>query len=145
MIVVLDTNVIISALLSSKGLPAQIFHRWEGDEFGVVTSPPLIAELERALDYPQVKRYLTLSQEEIEAFLKRFTTVASVVTPKTTLDVIEKDPADNRVLGCALAGGAEYIVSGNHHLLDLKEYKQVVILNPRSFLAVLDLAGRESE
>lgn len=145
MIVLLDTNIIISALLSSKGPPAEIIRRWQADEFGVVTSPALISELEQALGYPQVRKYLKLSQEEIEGFLKRFTTVASVVPPQVTLDMIEKDPADNRVLECALAGGAAYIVSGNHHLLELKEYRQVVILNPRSFLAALDLAGRESE
>jgi len=57
--------------------------------------------------------------------------------------VIEKDPADKRVLECALAGGAAYLVCGDEHLLDLKAYQGVVILNPRGFLAVLDLARRE--
>jgi predicted nucleic acid-binding protein len=55
--------------------------------------------------------------------------------------MIEKDPIGNRVLECALAGGATYIVSGNIHLLELREYKQVVILNPRGFLIALELSG----
>jgi putative PIN family toxin of toxin-antitoxin system len=141
MIVVLDTNVIISALLSSKGPPAEIIRRWEVDEFSVVTSRALISELERALGCPQVRKYLKLAQEDIEGFLERFTTVASVVTAQVSLDMIEKDPIGNRVLECALAGGATYIVSGNIHLLELREYKQVVILNPRGFLTALELAG----
>jgi predicted nucleic acid-binding protein len=69
MIVVLVTNVIISALLSSQGAPAETIRRREMEKFGVVTSPPLIDDLERALDYPQVRQYLKLSQPEIEGFL----------------------------------------------------------------------------
>ncbi len=141
MIVVLDTNVIISALLSTKGAPAEIFRRLEANQFDVVTSPPLISELERALTYPRVKKYLKFSPAEINTFLKRLRTAAIVVDPQITVDVIEKDAADNRVLECALAGGASYIVSGNTHLLELKGYQQMVILNPRGFLAVLDLEG----
>jgi len=53
------------------------------------------------------------------------------------VDVIDKDPDDNRVLECALAASASYIVSGNSHLLELQEYEQIVIFNPVGFLAVL--------
>lgn len=137
MIVVLGTNVIISSLLSPKGAPAEIIRRWEADEFAIVTSPSLIAELERALTYPQVGKYLKLSQEEIDRFLKRFKTAATVVTSQVTLEVIEKDPADNRVVECAVAGGAAYIVTGDAHLLELAEYQHVVIVNPVGFLVVL--------
>lgn len=139
MIVVLDTNVIISALLSTQGAPAEIIRRWEADEFEVVTSPPLLAELERALTYPQVKKYLKFSPAEIETFLTHLKTVATIVEPELTLNVIVQDPADNRVLECAVAGEAAYIVSGNTHLLELKEYQQIVILNPVGFLSTLKL------
>jgi putative PIN family toxin of toxin-antitoxin system len=139
MIVVLDTNVIISSLLSSKGAPAEIIKRWEADEFDVAISPPLIDELNRALTYPRVRKYLKASEEELEAFLKHLRTAAIVVEPQMTVDVIQQDPDDNRVLECALAGGASYIVSGNTHLLELKEYEHIVILNPVGFLATLKL------
>jgi hypothetical protein len=52
MIVVLDIDVVVSALLACQGAPAEIMRRWEADAFGVVTSPPLIGELERAPGYP---------------------------------------------------------------------------------------------
>ena len=142
MIVVLDTNVIISSLLSSKGAPAEIINRWEANEFEVLTSPPLITELERALTYPRVRQYLTSSPDEIVAFLKRWRTVTTLVEPQMSLDVIDKDPDDNRVLECALAGGASYIVSGNDHLVELKEYQGIIILNPVAFVAVLKLGGQ---
>jgi len=141
MIVVLDTNVIISSLLSAKGPPAEVIRRWEAGEFDVVTSPALISELERALTYPRVRKYLKFSDEEIEAFLKHLKTTAIVVEPQMALDVVEDDPDDNRVLECAVAGDATYIVSGNTHLIDLKTYEQIVILNPVGFLAALKLAG----
>jgi hypothetical protein len=139
MLVVLDTNVIVSALLSPGGPPAEIVRCWEGDEFEVVTSLPLIAELERVLAYPQVRRYLKASKGEIAAFLRRMRTVATVVEPQMTLDVIEADPDDNRVLECAATGGAAYIVSGDEHLLGLGEYEQIIILNPVSFLTLLKI------
>ena len=139
MLVVLDTNVIISALLSPGGPPAEIVRRWEGDEFEVVTSLPLIAELERVLAYPQVRRYLKVSEDEIATFVRRMRTVATVVEPQMTLDVIEADPDDNRVLECAATGGAAYIVSGDEHLLGLGEYEQIIILNPVSFLTLLKI------
>jgi putative PIN family toxin of toxin-antitoxin system len=139
MIVVLDTNVIVSALLSSKGAPAEIIRRWEAGEFDVAISPPLLSEFERVLNYPRVKKYLKHSDEEIATFLKHLGTTVITVYPQIKLEVIKADPDDDRVLECALEASAVYIVSGNSHLLDLKEYRQIVILNPVEFLAVLNL------
>lgn len=138
MIIVLDTNVIISSLLSSKGPPAQIMAAWEGGQFEILTSPPLLRELKRALHYPRVQRYYEGSDKKIDAFLNRFQKVAVVVEPENRLEVIAADPADDRVLECAVAGGADYIVSGDHHLLDLKNYRGIVILNPAAFLPLVE-------
>lgn len=137
MIIVLDTNVIVSALLSPSGALAEIMARWQADEFEVATSPPLIAELEQVLNYNQVRHHLRQSPEEIAMFLKRLRTVARVVEPQNELEVVHADPDDNRVLECALAGRAAFAVSGDDHLLSLKEYEQIVILNPAGFLSIL--------
>jgi hypothetical protein len=139
MIVDLDTNVIVSALLSPGGPPAEIINRWEADQFEVVTSLPLLSELERALQHPRVRKYLKSSPDEAGAFIARFGRVATVVQPRLTLHVIEDDPADNRLLECAAAGGAAYIITGDDHLLQLKKYKDIVILSPAGFLTLLDL------
>lgn len=138
MIVVLDTNAIISALLSSQGPPAEIIKRWEADEFEVVTSPALLCELKRALQYQRVRKYYQKSPKAVTDLIKRFERVAIVVNPQLSLDAIKEDPADNRVLECALAGEASYIVTGDAHLLKLKEYQGVVILNPAGFLTLLE-------
>lgn len=139
MIVVLDTNVIISSVLSLKGPPAKLIERWEADEFEVAISPPLLEERERALTYEHVKKYFKKPQEKIDALVERFRTVATVVDPQVTLDVVPDDPDDNRVLECAVTATASYIVTGNKHLLDLKEYEGIVILKPVEFLTLLEL------
>ena len=141
MIIVLDTNVIISALLSPKGPAAEIIRRWEAEEIEIVTSPPLISELERVLTYPRVRRHLQFSDDEIDTLLQRLIAATTVVDPHSTLDLVSTDLADNRVLECAIAGGASYIVTGDTHLLELKDYRQIVILQPAAFLAVLKLEG----
>lgn len=139
MIVVLDTNVIISSVLSLEGPPAKLIERWEGDEFEVAISPLLLGELERALTYEQVRRYFKKPQENVDAFVKRLQAVAVVVDPQVTVEMIEDDPDDDRALECAVTAAASYIVTGDSHLLDLKEYEGIVILRPAEFLTLLEL------
>jgi putative PIN family toxin of toxin-antitoxin system len=139
MIVVLDTNVIISAFVSPSGPPAAIIDHWESDGFEVVTSRPLLEELERVLQYSRVQKYLTKSPREINRIVNRFKTAATVVEPQEKLTVIEQDPDDNRVLECAVAGMASYIISGNEHLLRIKKFSGIVILKPATFLTLISL------
>ena len=139
MIDVLDTNVIVSSLLSSQGAPAEIIRRWEAEAFEVVTSPPFLEERARALTYEQVKRHIKQPQEQIDAFFKRFGAVATLVEPREALDVLKDDPDDNRVLEYAVEGGASYIVTGDTHLLHVGEYQGIMILTPRGFLSLLEL------
>jgi len=145
MIVVLDTNVIISALLTPSGPPAKIIDRWEADEFGVTTSNHLLNELERALRYPKVAKHLKWSQKTIDFFLDHYAMAAAVVEPQSELEVIEEDPDDNKVLECAIAGGASYIITGDNHLLELNEYQDIVILPPVGFLALLEAEKKSSK
>ena len=140
MIVVLDTNVIVSALLSPEGAPAKVVRRWEADEFGVVISPPLLAELRRALEHERVLKYIRLPHETVAGLIERLKTVAAVVEPQLLLDEIHEDPDDNQVLECAVAGNASYIVTGDAHRLRLGEFRGIVILSPAGFLVLTKLA-----
>lgn len=139
MIVVLDTNVIVSALLSPEGSPAEIIRRWEAEVIGVATSPPLLEELERVLNYKQIRKYFKDSQEKINSFIRAFRGVAIMVDPLDKLDIVKEDTADNRVLECAISSGAAYIVTGDKHLLELKEYEGIAIMPPAGFLTLLEL------
>ena len=140
MLVVLDTNVIVSSLLSTKGAPAKIIGCWEAGEFDVATSVALLSELERALAYPKVTKYFGNPQHVISTFLKRFAAVAILSDPKSlTVNAIKRDAPDNRVLECAEASGARYIVTGDADLLELEKFEDIIILSPTEFIRMLDL------
>lgn len=136
--VVVDTNIVVSRSISAKGVPAEILRQWRQERFELLVSDPMLAEYERALGYERVRVRHQMSDDEIHEVVTQFRRFAILVEPTETLVVIDDDPDDNRVLECAVAGGAEYIVSGDAHLLTLKRYREIQILSPATFLAFLD-------
>jgi len=139
MIVVLDTNLIISALLSPQGTPAKIIDLWEEGKFDVAVSDPLLDELERALGYERIKKHFRETDFSRGIFIKHLRETAILVKPQMRLEVIADDPDDNRILECAVASGSSYIISGDQHLLDLKEHQGIQILSPAGFVVFLEL------
>ena len=137
--IVLDANVLVSALISGRGAPASIVAYWQEDRFEVAISPPILHELDRALHYPRLQERYRLSEQQIRRFLHLLSRQAIVATPSPQLTVIEVDLTDNRYLECAQAAEAEVIVSGDRHLLALGEYEGIQILSLAGFLAFLKL------
>ena len=135
--VVLDTNVAVSAAINPKGPPAQIIKAWRAQSFTWVTSESLLTELDRTLRAPRLRRYIVWSDDELNEFLAAVRQLARIASPTRTIDIISTDPADNRVLEAAVAGGAEYIVSGDQALLDLGAFEGVEIVTPARFTAIL--------
>ena len=138
MLVVLDTNVIISALLAAEGKPAELMERWENGEFDVAVSGVLLDELGRALKYPKVAKRLSYSSQAVQSFLNAYLTAVILIHPDVRLNVIDADPDDNRVLECAVTAGAAVLITGDGHLLALKSYEGIEILTPAEFSAYLD-------
>jgi putative PIN family toxin of toxin-antitoxin system len=139
--VVLDANVIVSGIITPRGSPAAILALWQQRVFELDISPPILAELDRVFHYPKIQERYHLPEEQVQTFLGRLASQSFVVSPEVELTVIAEDAPDNRYLECALAAGAQYIVTGDAHLLKLQQYRGVGILNPTSFLAVLKLQG----
>ena len=135
--IVLDTNVAVSAALNPKGPPAEIVRAWRAHSLTWVTSPPLLDELERTLLSSRIGRYLAWGEDEIAEFLAAVRQTAEVTSPTDRIDVIMDDPVDNRVLEAAVSAQADYVVSGDHHLLDLKTYQGVQIVTPARFVAIV--------
>ena len=125
-----DTNVLISALVFPGGPPDRIFRSLIGGRFTNYTSPELLDEFRRVL---AVK--LRLSQERVGEIVDLVKEHSRLVYPDTRVSEIRSDPDDNRVLECALAANVHYIVSGDQkHLVSLKSWKGIEILNPRQFV-----------
>lgn len=125
--VVLDTNVLLSAILFG-GKPEQVLKLVRLEKINAITSPAILLELTNVL----TTKFSWTNKEAKEtiAFLSKF---VDSVSPKKKVDVLSDD-ADNRVLECAVSGGADVIVSGDHHLLELIEYNGIEIITPAEFL-----------
>jgi putative PIN family toxin of toxin-antitoxin system len=140
--VVLDANVLVSALISPRGAPGEILAAWEKERFDLEVSLATLDELGRVLRYPRIQKSYNLPVVQLEQFLRLIVSQAVVVHPTQELALIQADPADNRYLECAKAGDAAYIVTRDKHLLDLGEFEGTIILPPAGFLAVLKLEGK---
>jgi putative PIN family toxin of toxin-antitoxin system len=135
---VLDTNVIVSGILSEKGAPGKILKAWFEDRFHLVTSTAILEELERVLHYPKIRRRHNWPDMRVSEFVEDVQRLAILVPGELKLAVVAADPSDDRYLECAVEGEAGYIVSGDRHLVGLAQYEEVEILSPSVFLALLD-------
>jgi putative PIN family toxin of toxin-antitoxin system len=133
--VVIDTNVFISALLSPKGKPAKILERWREQVFDLIVSKAILTEYQKVLQYKHIKKYL--SEKEIDDILKNLSIFAIEIKPERKINLIKDDLADNKFLECAFEGKARFIVSGDDHLLALKEYEEILIVTPAVFLSLV--------
>lgn len=133
----MDTNVVVSAVLSQGSPPDSILQSWRRGAFQLVTSAPLLRELQRVLARPHIAHRLGWSAQERNSFLADFSESATVVIPNKRLDVVKVDPADNRVLEAAVEGQADFVVSGDHDLLDIGSYEGIEIVTPARFNSIL--------
>ncbi len=132
---VLDTNAIISALLFD-GPASRLVPAWQHRRFVLLVSQALLAECVRVLHYPKFRLGPEAIRRLVEQELLPFIAPVKVTrVPRA----IRADPADNHALACAVAGHAEVIVSGDHHLLDLGKYRGVSIITVSAFLQYLPL------
>ena len=120
--VVFDTNVIISALLFG-GKPKDLLDLGFAGQVEICISPPLIEELVGVLEEKfQAPREWIL---EVAGVLRAN---SRLIEPGEEIRAVKDDPMDNRVLECAIGAKADRIISGDHHLLDLKSYRGIRIL-----------------
>lgn len=129
-IVVLDTNVLVSALLVPASAPAEALRRFRDGEWGLAVSGAILEEYGRVLR----RRRFGLSLDLIEALLSEIERRSLRVIPRRHFAVIKEDPADNEFLDVALEAGADAIISGDHHLLRLNVFHGIRILSPAQSL-----------
>ena len=130
---VLDPNVIISALLSSSGAPARLLRAWLQGRFELIVSPLLLAELERTLTYPKIRRRIAPDEADwiVEWLTNSATSAKDTSEPPPTRSA---DPGDDYLLALAAREEAA-LVSGDKHLLRLAD--DLPIFTPVRFLRLL--------
>src|SRR5260370_27113798 len=131
---ILDTNILISALLSPLGAPAKLLDAWERKVFTLVACESLIAELRDVAGRPFFRARLRASAAELlAAGLRDF----SLFCRDLPSGAIAPDPKDSYLLALAEAGEAEFLVTGDKELLSLKHHKSTGIITPAAMIQLL--------
>jgi hypothetical protein len=131
---VLDPNVLVSAVISPRGVPAQILDAWGDERFELVISLAVLDELRDVLLRPSLRRWVTA--EEAVEYVNGLEDDADLVPDPAKVPAISRDPKDDYLLALARSAGADYIVSGDQDLTSLTEL-QPPVLTPRAFLELL--------
>ena len=133
--VVVDTNVFVSSFLSPAGTPRKIVDLWKGGEVILCLSPEIIEE------YIIVLGRLGLEGEpELAELMGLFRKKANILftAPPGELKVVASDPADDKFIECALHAKADFIISGDKHLLEVRSYEGILISSPADFLRKME-------
>lgn len=133
MIIVCDTNVLISAALFPGSPPDEVVQFVREGSIELAISPEILSEFKRVL-----KEKFGTPEEEIKEITESIKEIATIVKPTRRINLIKQDPTDNKILECALKAKADYIISGDtKHLQPIKEFQGIPILPPAKFLAAI--------
>ena len=136
--VVVDTNILVSGLISPLSYPREIEKRWSKEQFTLITSPQIIEEISRVLYLPRIKQKYKLSESDIRVFILAITYKASCTTGSLILAGVAPDPGDDKVISCAVEAQADYIVTGDKKFQRLEAYRAIRIIDAQSFIKILD-------
>ena len=139
---VLDTNVWLSGIFW-KGNPSKIIQLGETGKIEIVITKPILEEILEILKREsKFQRFLGDRRIVMEDLIRKILSISKFVETKSHIELIEKDPDDNKILEAAVESKADYIISGDAHLLDIKSFGETKILSPKQFL---DLYYRDFE
>ena len=131
--IVLDTNVLISALMFG-GNPRIIVEKVICGDVDLYLSEAILTDFSEVLKRPKFGIPLLI----VNQIITEVSVIIELVRPLRRINKIKVDTTDNRVLECAVEAKAEYIISGDNHLLELKEYKSIKNVSPQQFLVICE-------
>ena len=129
---ILDTNVLISGVFW-KGPPFEILKAWQEQRFRLAISLPILEEYRRVLDEFAKERQMLV----LNSVLKVIELRSEIVKPVPFSEPVCSDPDDDKFLEAAIAAGADYIVSGDKAILNVKFHHEVEVVRPSRFLKLL--------
>jgi putative PIN family toxin of toxin-antitoxin system len=128
--IVLDTNVLISAIVFG-GRPREVLDKLISGTFAMAISAEMLAEFQGVLEGKKFRYPSAI----VRTIVNELLAVSELVRPTMKVEQIKADPADNRILECALESSAACIVTGDRHLLELGQFEGIPILDVAPFLA----------
>jgi putative PIN family toxin of toxin-antitoxin system len=132
---ILDTNILVSALIVPTGAPSSLYQSWLTDRFVLISCEDQLEEFRRVTRYPRIRKYLRPSAAG--TMLNEIRGLAALVGPLPKVHVCA-DPADNFLLAMAEAGDADYLVTGDgRHLLSLKRHRSTRIVTAKQAVEIL--------
>lgn len=137
---VLDTNVIVSGVIASKGAPFDLLTAWRERRWSLVVSPQTLTELEQVLSLPKIAHTYRLTRQDISDVVRLLESRATVTPGRLRIPRMARDPEDDQILACAVEGHADYVVSGDQDLLALERFRGVPIITPAAFAVILRTA-----
>ena len=134
---VVDTNVLVSAFLW-QGKPGRLIELAAENEIHLFTSRSLLDELAATLGKKSLAKPVAATGLTVEQMLRDYRRLATLVTTRQLAQRVSRDPDDDSLLACALAAGADLIVSGDDDLIVLKRYQDIPIATPTQALQVIE-------
>ena len=136
----LDTNQLVSSLLSAGGVQSQLVDEWRRRAFVLFLAPRQVEEIGEVLSRSKIAKKYGISSADREGLLELLRT-EGIRLPHAPPPRVCRDPDDDYLLGCAVAGRVDYVVTGDNDRLVLGEYRGVMIVDGRQFLDLLHEAA----
>ena len=129
---VLDTNILVSAAIA-RGNEFELLELAKKGRYELILSTGILEEFEGVVSQERFGFTKNIREEIINNVIK----IAKIVDPKGKIDAIKEDPDDNKIIECALEGKADYIISGDKHLLKLGKFQGIEVITTTKFLELL--------
>jgi putative PIN family toxin of toxin-antitoxin system len=129
---VMDTNVMVSGMLW-RCVPFELLRWAEKNSLVIYTSLEILAEVHRVLHYPKFEQYIDKQKASSGELFAKIASLCTIIQVDQIVKGVCCDTDDEKFLSCALTANVEVLISGDRHLLDLKQYKSVRIVTAREF------------
>lgn len=134
---VIDTSVMVSVAFPRGELARELRDMIADGAFTLATSKEIMAELYRVLHYPRILEQFKPSKEDIDEFIGLVIEKAFFTEGRYSLHKIKEDPTDNIFLACAMEAKADFIVSRDPHLRNLKQFHGIKIIDVKEFVGMV--------
>jgi putative PIN family toxin of toxin-antitoxin system len=128
--IVFDSVTFVSAFITPNGLAADLLRQCD-EQANLYTAEEILMETrEVLLEKPHLRNRFSYSEAQVEQFIQMLREEYTVITPLPPLGGVVRDPEDDMIIACAVAAGADYVVSRDRDLLDLEMYQDIEIVSP---------------